>query len=96
MKGLGIGAAHFAGRRKVYKFSCPECENEIKISDTRCSNCKILLDWETWKDLGYVDKHLGITVDNIRFRLAVVYLMVLHAAVIVIYLGPFNSIYSMS
>tara|TARA_R110000744_G_scaffold290637_1_gene401380 strand:+ start:309 stop:431 length:123 start_codon:yes stop_codon:yes gene_type:complete len=29
-----------------WNFSCPECGNEIIPTHTRCSNCKILLDWE--------------------------------------------------
>ena len=31
--------------REKYSYSCPECNNKIKTSDKRCSNCKNYLDW---------------------------------------------------
>jgi len=32
---------------KMYVLSCPECEEEILQDDQiRCSNCKVLFDWE--------------------------------------------------
>ncbi len=29
-----------------YSYSCPDCGNKIKKSDKRCSNCKVIIDWE--------------------------------------------------
>ena len=31
--------------KKESTYSCPECGNEIKKSDSRCTKCKVALDW---------------------------------------------------
>ena len=32
---------------KIYVLSCPECEEEILQDDQiRCTNCKVLFDWD--------------------------------------------------
>jgi predicted RNA-binding Zn-ribbon protein involved in translation (DUF1610 family) len=31
---------------EMYSYSCPDCGNKIKKSDKRCSNCKVIIDWE--------------------------------------------------
>ena len=79
-----------------YNFSCPECETEIKISDTRCSNCKILLDWEIWKDNQYAVRVVRATVESTYSKSAIVPKMVWLYVASAKYPGLINSIYSMS
>ena len=78
-----------------YNFSCPECETEIKISDTRCSNCKILLDWETWSENQYAGKAERAILENTYSESAIVPSMVSLYAASVKYPGSINSIFSM-
>ena len=78
------------------RFSCPECETEIKVSDTRCSNCKILLDWETWSDNQYAARVGRATAESTYSESAIVPKMVWPYAAFVKYPGLINSIYSMS
>lgn len=30
---------------EMYSYKCPDCGNEIKKSDKRCSKCKVIIDW---------------------------------------------------
>lgn len=32
-------------KNELYSYKCPECGNEIKKSDKRCSKCKVIIDW---------------------------------------------------
>lgn len=32
-------------KTEMYSYKCPDCGNEIKKSDKRCSKCKVIIDW---------------------------------------------------
>lgn len=44
-------------------FTCPECENEVSGDEPRCSQCKILLDWE-WLDKVYAERVVRTIQEN--------------------------------
>ena len=81
---------------KFFNFSCPECQHQIKVSETRCSNCKILLDWEEWSENQSVEKVVRVILESTYSELAIVPKMVLLYVAFVKYPGLLNSIYSMS
>ena len=71
------------------RYSCPECGKTVHKTDTRCSQCKILLDWE-WLDKVYAERVAKTIQENTYFWLVVATNKVMHAVVSVKYHGKIN------